>query len=422
MKIKEINIHNFRILRDVHVELKSNMNLFVGINGAGKSTILHALRILLSWFTARMISKTGKGLALNNDDISNSEDDSRIELILDNGKKWSLYKLRTTIRKDIDEKSDLSEMNSFIKEWYNDHTAEGQLISVPFVAFYGVDRAVTNVPVYVGKKHLLKPIDIYSNFAEEKINFRSFFEWFKEREDIENEQYRHSHDHFVPDMQLRAVREAIESALPGYKNLHIQRDPGAILVEKDGVPFKFDQLSDGEKCYITLIGDIARKIAMANPDMANPLDAEGIVFIDEVDLHLHPSWQQNVIMNLEHAFKNVQFIITTHSPFVVSSTEVSDVSNILTVDDGIISELSYDAYGAQVQDVLSRVFEVGTIRNKDVQQHIDELWNMLRNSDYDKELFREKLQWLQDRLSPTDNEFVKLRLEQSLLDQQRREK
>ena len=421
MKIKEVNIHNFRILRDVHIELKPNMNLFIGINGSGKSTILHALRILLSWFTARMVSKTGKGLALSNDDISNGEENCRIEIVLDNGRKWSLYKLRTTIRKDVGEKSNLSDMNSYIRELYSGDTVEDRSNTVPFLAYYGVDRAVTNVPVYVGKKHLLKPVDIYTNFAEEKINFRSFFEWFKEREDIENEQYRHDSHNFVPDKQLSAVRKAIESALPGYTNLHIQRDPRAILVEKDGESFKFDQLSDGEKCYITLIGDIARKIAMANPYMNNPVNAEGIVFIDEVDLHLHPSWQQDVIKNLENAFRNVQFIITTHSPFVVSSTEISDSSNILTVDNGTITELSYDAYGAQVQDVLSRVFELGTLRNKDVQQHIDELWNILSEPNYNRELFNKKLQWLQNRLSPTDNEFVKLKLEQALLDKQRNE-
>lgn len=418
MKIKEINIHNFRILRDAHVELKPNMNLFVGINGAGKSTILHALRILVSWFTARMISKSGKGLALSNDDISNGEDACRLEVELDNGRQWSLYKQRTTLRKDVADKSDLSEMNSYIKELYNDNTDDTQLTSVPFIAYYGVDRAVTNVPVYVGKKHLLKPVDIYSNFTEEKINFRSFFEWFKEREDIENEQYRRDHDNFMPDRQLKAVREAIESALPGYRNLHIQRDPRAILVEKNGEPFKFDQLSDGEKCYITLIGDIARKIAMANPNMYNPLDAEGIVFIDEVDLHLHPSWQQNVIMNLENAFSNVQFIITTHSPFVVSSTEISNSNTILTVDNGTISELIYDAYGAPVQDVLSRVFELDTLRNREVQQHINELWSILREPNYNRELFNEKLRWLRGKLNSSDIEFVNLKLQQAMLEKQ----
>ena len=73
-----------------------------------------------------------------------------------------------------------------------------------------------------------------------------------------------------------------------------------------------------KKSLLALVGDIARRLILANPSLENPLYGEGIVLIDEIELHLHPKWQREVINKLREVFPNIQFILTTHSPQVIS--------------------------------------------------------------------------------------------------------
>ena len=89
-------------------------------------------------------------------------------------------------------------------------------------------------------------------------------------------------------------------------------------VVKDGEVFNIEQLSDGEKSLIAMIGDLARRLSIANPGVREPLHGRGIVLIDEVELHLHPAWQRDILPRLMNTFPNVQFMVTTHSPLVLA--------------------------------------------------------------------------------------------------------
>lgn len=99
-----------------------------------------------------------------------------------------------------------------------------------------------------------------------------------------------------------------------------------MVVNKGSLTISVDLLSDREKCTLALIGDLARRIALANPNRDNPLDGEGIVLIDEIELHMHPSWQRRVLGFLKRVFPNIQFIVTTHSPQILG--EVDDNFNV----------------------------------------------------------------------------------------------
>jgi predicted ATP-binding protein involved in virulence len=149
--------------------------------------------------------------------------------------------------------------------------------------------------------------------------------------------------------------------------------------------------------------------------MEQPLEASGVVIIDEIDLHLHPSWQQNIISNLTKAFRNVQFIVTTHSPFVVSSTEPTENNQVLTLTDGNIEPATEDDYGAEVQDVLLNTFKLDTLRNKEVQGHIDHLWRIISSVGYDESEANREIAWLRNHLSENDKEFVKIKLQMALI-------
>ena len=105
-------------------------------------------------------------------------------------------------------------------------------------------------------------------------------------------------------------------------NLRVVRKPRLEMkIDKDGMSLNVSQMSDGEKCTMALLGDLARRLALANPKRQNPLLGEGIVLIDEVELHMHPSWQRKVLRKLRETFPNIQFIITTHSPIVLSEVD-----------------------------------------------------------------------------------------------------
>ena len=94
-------------------------------------------------------------------------------------------------------------------------------------------------------------------------------------------------------------------------------------LDKGGREIRVDLLSEGEKCTLAMIGDLARRLILANPAMENPLEGKGIVLIDEIELHMHPSWQRRILSILKEVFPNIQFIVTTHSPQVLGEADES---------------------------------------------------------------------------------------------------
>jgi predicted ATP-binding protein involved in virulence len=158
--------------------------------------------------------------------------------------------------------------------------------------------------------------------------------------------------------ELQTVTEAIEQFLPEYQHLRVTRMPRPhMLIDKNGQSLNLDQLSDGEKNLIALVGDIARRLAIANPGMSNPLEGEGIILIDEIDLHLHPRWQRLVIPKLLSVFKRCQFFISTHSPLVISHVKPRNVF-LLTQDGGTMTCSRVDeSYGMSIERIVELIMD-----------------------------------------------------------------
>ncbi|ESC16106.1 RecF/RecN/SMC family protein [Salmonella enterica subsp. enterica serovar Agona str. 0292] len=134
-------------------------------------------------------------------------------------------------------------------------------------------------------------------------------------------------------------------------------DDYKIILKKGEVELDIQQLSQGEKTIFTLVGDLARRLILLNPNLSNPLLGYGIVLIDEIDLHLHPQWQQTIIERLTSTFPNVQFVITTHSPQVLSTVSSRSVRILQEVEvdgvnDLIVSHPDYQIKGVSNQDAL----------------------------------------------------------------------
>lgn len=252
--------------------------------------------------------QNGKGVLVDLDDIRIGGSGCNLSLKLDTCKEgWNLYRNALGAPNDNKLKTSLTDMMRYVRE-----VQEQLEVNAPLVIYYPVTRSVLDIPLRV-RKHKFNTLAAYEGALEEsKANFRRFFEWYREREDLENEEFRKANIKKLPftgDSQLKAVRRALDNFFPQFTDLHIQRNPLAMMLDKNGVSFKINQLSDGEKCFIALVADLSRRLAMANPTMDNPLEGRGIVMIDEVDLHLHPNWQMMVIPKLMETFPNCQFLL-----------------------------------------------------------------------------------------------------------------
>ena len=387
MYIQQLNFEHFRGAHSLSVELNSRINVLVGMNGAGKSSLLDGSAYLLSWLANRIKHAGASGRPITVSDITNGRESSTIEITLrmekEDAAKWSLVKVRAGhARKD--NSSNLAQLNETAKRFQLNLAEEKDNTNLPLFAYYPVNRAVLDIPLRIRERHRFDPLAAYDESLTSGANFRTFFEWFREREDLENEA-RRDLDHLFtsdtaaqyPDPQLKAVRKALESLMPDFKNLTVRRNPLRMEVEKHGVRLTVNQLSDGEKCLMAMVGDLARRMAIANPNRKNPLQGKGIILIDEIDLHLHPRWQRMIIPKLLEVFENLQFIVSTHSPHVITHIQPENLFLLTLTRNGLSAARPSESYGKTVERVLEDIMGLETTRPREVHDSLARLFQQI---------------------------------------------
>lgn len=397
MVVTELHISNFRGIGQIDQEFHKRLNVFIGNNGSGKSSLLRSLSILLSWLIARMKNVNGNGQLIGLDDIKLGTQGCNIACCLDVCPEgWNVYRNAPGAPNEERQQSNLKALMEFVREQQRAMQGDADF-SVPLVVHYPVTRSVLDIPLRIRGKHKFNTLAAYEDaFYEGTANFRRFFEWFREREDLENEYYRNArmaHGGEVEDRQLKAVRSALQAFFPQFGNWHIQRNPLAMLVDKEGEQLKINQLSDGEKCFIALVADLARRFAIANPSLANPLEGAGVVMIDEVELHLHPKWQMMVIPRLLETFPNAQFFITTHSPAVISHVKPESLFLLQRPDgaDGVSLHTVQLSYGQTFDMVYKVLMGLDYTRPQSIAERFSRLYALLSDNRMDeaREMARE---------------------------------
>ena len=116
--------------------------------------------------------------------------------------------------------------------------------------------------------------------------------------------------------------------LEDFSDLQVETRPLRLTIRKGDSRLSINQLSNGERSLIAILGDMIRRLALANPGLDDPLQGHGVVLLDELELHLHPKWQRQIVSNLCETFPNIQFIGTTHSPFVIQSLRPGELINL----------------------------------------------------------------------------------------------
>ncbi len=411
MKITRVNVGNIRGISDLTIDMGYPLTVIAGVNGAGKSTVVDSIAVMLSWFTARIGSTKSRGRELRKDtDISNNAIFGGIRLTLqvanggiDTAITIKQIVLKRGTRLEGDRKpedfdySDYKPMMPYVNSIQDAITATNYQCSVPVLVYYPVNRAVLDIPLRIRERHQDDLLSVYDEALTSGANFRRFFEWFRNREDIENENYRlygpevnHSDTDF-PDRQLQAVRQTLAKILPDYSGLEVRRNPLRMVVKKLGVELQINQLSDGEKCLIAMIGDLARRLAIANPTLVDPLAGEGIVLIDEIDLHLHPDWERRIPSLLTETFPNCQFIVTTHSPQVLGEIDPQNIRLMSRDDKGnIICTIPEQSFGLSTNQIIDELMMPdtfkGTIlsRNPEVEAKLNEMAELVDQERYDE--------------------------------------
>lgn len=392
MSVTKLKLTNFRGVHSLLLEFPERLHVFYGVNGAGKSTVLDAIAVMLSWAVSKIRHPGGSGRPIGDDDITNGKPYAAIEMTCDISQRpirWRISKNRRAYTQ-AEEKSDFQELNALTRDIQADITATVEKTNLPLFVYYPVNRAVLDIPLRIREKHQFDLLAAYDGALTSGANFRTFFEWFREREDLENENRKYKDelfkpdDYAFPDPQLEAVREALKQFLPEFKNLTVRRNPLRMEVEKNGERLTVNQLSDGEKCLIALIGDLARRLAIANPASENALEGAGIVLVDEIDLHLHPVWQRMVVPKLLRVFPKCQFIISTHSPHIITHVRPENLFLLKQTTGGIETEKPRESYGKNVDRILEDLMGLATTRPDQVDTDLREIFQFISTGDLER--------------------------------------
>ena len=412
MQIKEIEIHNFRGIRRQTIELSPNINVFVGVNGAGKSTVLDAIAISLSWLVARIQKADTQGMSIPDESIKNGTDYASIQLKvkeIHQSYMWSNVEYR--LGYPANKTNSMQELNKLAYHFQKQYKEKRQL---PMIVYYPINRVAKGIVDIKGSESISQ-LDLYDNALGTKANFQAFFEWFRLQDDIINEEWKNLvtkvpyydmiQSSINQGQELKIVTKTIEKFIPEYSNLRVTRIPTPhMLVEKNAETISLNQLSDGEKNMIAMIGDIARRLSMANPTMDNPLEGDGIVMIDEVDLHLHPSWQRLIVSKLVEVFPNTQFIVTTHSAQILSHVKAESIFLLQQNQDNIDIIKPTESYGRSSDRQLEDILGVEA-RPAEIKDELHQLFKLIQEQKLDEA--RRLMAKLEDVIEGREPELIK---------------
>jgi len=185
MKIKNIHIKNFRSAKDLNIDFDDNLNVLVGVNGAGKTTILETLTLCMSWLIKRIQRQNSSGLMISDSDIRYNCEFASVRIVCtENDKDYSWELVKFADGKIIDKKSDLIEVSELALYFQRILDHENKL---PVIGYYPVSRVVDKITPEVKYDDAFSTLDAYDKALDGKQNFSSFFEWFRQQDDIVNE-------------------------------------------------------------------------------------------------------------------------------------------------------------------------------------------------------------------------------------------
>ncbi len=381
-RIKKLTLEGFRSFKKSELVFpKSNVLLLIGNNGKGKSSILDAIALLLSDFINQLGLKSDSDVIIKDSDINTELKEATIKGEFERDKKDFSITLSTDEDVVKNREKELDYLRMLL---YQD-------MKLPILVYYKSYRFFKSVEEFKQNNSNQKSTKFpyYENaFSQQNFDFTDFQTWFRLEEDIENDQIRRSKDFKLTNPHLDVIRNCIkvffdnlEDFKTAFSELRVERigTKSKLVIKKETSEFELEQLSDGEKMLLLLVCDIARRLTELNFSESNPLLCSGIVLIDEIDMHLHPKWQRNVLPALTKTFPNIQFIATTHSPQVLSRVQRESVR---VLDDGKILMVSSNPIGRDANAILEEIQQVPK-RPKEIEMLIDSYFTNINNNEFE---------------------------------------
>ena len=402
MRLNRLTLKNFNCFEQRQLDLAARFNLIVGDNATGKTTLLNGMAVGLgslflgfpSPAVARSISRDEARLAFfeHGDaitaesqfpvhveckgEVSGEPGEWRRELLSEDGR---------TTRQDAG-------WIQTISGRMRDQVKAGNSVVLPVLSFYGTGR------LWVQKRQrevkTIKPdtrfmgyLDCLDPASDEK----RLLQWFKTQEIAAVQQGQ-------PIGTLEACRHAILACVPDAVCVHfdVRRDQLMIQLPHRSLPFSY--LSDGFRNMVAMVADIAVRCATLNPHLKEraALETPGVVLIDEIDLHLHPKWQRRVVNDLLTAFPMIQFVGTTHSPFVIQSLPPLDGVQLINLDNPDAEDFANKSVEDISEEVQGVELPQRSQRWLDMMNQAEEYFEMLADdakvNEQQKQLARMKLE------------------------------
>ncbi len=361
MRIEWIEVENFKGFDKRRFEFDEHFTLFVGENGSGKTSLVEAVAFVVQSFLATMGAGGGSpqmaGLFRMAGHMTGSTAiaEPRLPLRLKASicASGEVHEASFSCPNSADSTSNHA-WSEFCYKWHQAAVPFMQSLAklsdvLPVFTSYPAKRSSTSGsrPDFnniMGAKP--QRFGGYLGWSWSEGVATSFTEWLARHEAIGREDQSDS-------ALFTSTKAAIMAACPGMKNIRFSVKRGEPVIEwENGDMVGFSLLSDGQKSILTMVADIARRAAMLNPDLENPVaETPGVVVIDEIDLHLHPRWQRRIMADLRRVFPKIQFIATTHSPIIISAAKDALVVRLDPTGATVLGQ----AYGLDVNWVVDEL-------------------------------------------------------------------
>lgn len=385
MYVSKIRMQNFRCYTDFTMQFSPKVTVIVAENGRGKTAILDGLAITMAPYLAAFPGIKARNFQPNDVrmvvDVPQTQDELQIkrmkyllpvvletEVKADDGKAYSWKRELKSV------KGKTSSVSAKFVSDYGKRIADelnqpgDQDIILPVLGYYGTSRMWNDSSLLKRKKVDLSRSSGYVECLEPSGSYNTFAQWFRYATESALE-----YDHIIAEKKLnkknpyREILNAINKAIVtciqsmGWTDLKYSFAAQNLLIchpEKGELPL--EAMSDGTRSVISMAADIAYRMARLNPDMGEDvtLKTSGVILIDEVDMHLHPSWQQTVVNDLVKAFPKVQFIVTTHSPQVLTSVPAECIRILHWDNDLVDIEEPTFSLGAESSQLLRDIQHV----------------------------------------------------------------